>query len=83
MTYEYDYRMIPTKPDLFKELEQVKGEAEQEIGTKIDWNGFLWGAVLGGLAGTAAGLAIAKAVKRSKAKEKKRKKEVKSNAQPK
>lgn len=74
------YKSIPAKPDLFRKLRRVKGEAELETGTRIDWNAFLWGAVFGGLAGTAAGLAIAKAIRRSKEREKKKKKEVKADA---
>lgn len=70
---KYDFRMIPAKLDLFKELEQVKSEAEREVGARIDWNAFLWGAIFGGLAGTAAGLAIAKAIKRSRERQEKKK----------
>lgn len=69
MTYQYDYRMVPTKPELFKELEQVKGEAEREVGAKIDWNTFIL-VLLVGTGSTLAGIAIGRAIERWRQKKK-------------
>jgi len=73
MTYQYDYRMVPTKPDLFKELEQVKGEAEREVGAKIDWNTFIL-VLLVGTGSTLAGIAIGRAIERWRQKKKEQEK---------
>lgn len=59
----WDYKNIAVRPDLYKELAQVKNEAQKEVGVKFDWNAFIAGLLIGGGA-TAAGIAIAKAVKK-------------------
>lgn len=63
--------MIPTKPDLFKDLQGIKKDVERDIGTKIDWNSFILG-VLDGAAGTGLDIAIGKAIRKYR-KEKKNK----------
>ena len=73
MTYRWDYRMIPAKPELFKELEQVKGEAEQEVGARIDWNTFIL-VLLVGTGSTLAGIAIGKAIEKWRQKKKEQEK---------
>lgn len=70
---KYDYRMVPTKPELFKELEQVKGEAEREVGAKVDWNTFIL-VLLVGTSSTLAGIAIGRAIERWRQKKKEQEK---------
>jgi len=57
------HKMIPVKPETYRQLKKVKQEAEKEVGVKIDWNAFVLGA-LAGAASTAAGVAIGKAITR-------------------
>lgn len=57
------YRTIPVKSGLFKELKQVKSEAERDVGTRFDWETFILAAV-GGLSGAAVGYAVGKAIKK-------------------
>lgn len=61
------YKSIPVKPDLFRDLKEIKTEAEKKVGTSFDWNSFILG-VLGGAAGTSVGFAIAEAIKKWKEK---------------
>ena len=75
-----DYRMIPTKPGLFKDLEQVKGEAEREVGAKINWNTFLL-VLLVGTGTTLAGIAIGKAIERWRQKKKQQEKKIKKGGE--
>lgn len=63
------YRSIPAKTELFRELKQVKGEAEREVGAKIDWNTFIL-VLLVGTGGTLAGIAIGKAIEKWRQKKK-------------